>query len=272
MSPVVRVLYDMVYFGLEKLGRYYSEYPGFIVDNKDPENLHRVRLIIPGIADVPMDSWAWPKALFAGSTFGAHCIPPEGTMVWVSFRLGDPNHPIWFNGHYSADDTKNWTTKQKRYNNYWFQTPQGNIIELDDDEGIVTITDAHGNKIQTSSSGVSVIPMQGGKIFHGSLDKGDEAGAMGETAQKVLTTHNKSLLGALSSLSDLSTNLSSMCTKMAAAVSPLGAAAFLISETPSIINSANNLISNNKILNKSLTDTAKNDLPKIPSTKVFLDR
>lgn len=271
MSPIVQVIYNIVYHGMEKLGRYYSEYPGYVFDNKDPDNLCRVRLIIPGIADNPMDDWAWPKDLFAGPGFGAHCIPPEGSVVWVSFRLGDPNHPLWFHGHYGYKDVEDWTDKQKRTNNFWFKTPQGSIIEMDDNEGTIRVTDATGNQIQTSAKGISIIPAKGASIFNGSLDKGDEGTAMGKTTQKIVTVHHKSLLGAISSLSDLSENLGGMMAKMALATTPIGAAAILISDGLSIANSASNVVKNNKTLNKSLTGVNK-DLTKIPSTKVFLDR
>lgn len=271
MSPFSRILYEMVYIGMEKFGRYYSTYPGFIHDNKDPENLHRVRLIIPGIADSPMDEWAWPKGLFAGPKFGAHIIPPEGTMVWVSFRLGDPNHPIWEQGHFSADDTKNWTDKQKRYNNFWFQTPQGNLIELDDQDGTITITDAHGTVVKTSDKGVSIIPKDDKKIFMGSQDKGDEAGTMGDTMQKIATVQHHAILGAISNIDGLSKQLQSLSSGWQTAISPISAAAVLTAQATSILKQNIDMQKNNKTLNKSLTDVNK-DLDKITSKKVFLDR
>lgn len=271
MSPFTRVLYDMIYLGLEKFGRYYSTYPGFIHDNKDPDNLHRVRLIIPGISDAPSDNWAWPKGVFAGTTYGAHCIPPEGTMVWVSFRLGDPDHPLWEQGHFGKGDTDNWTTKQKRYNNYWFQTPQGNIIEMDDEEGTIRITDAHGNVVTTSGKGVSVIPAKGKSLFMGSEDKGDEASAMGDTTQKVAKTQHEALKGAISNISALSQQLQGLGEKWQAAISPILAAGTLTVQGPLLIKQNVDLQKNNKTINKSLTDIDK-DLDKITSKKVFLDR
>lgn len=271
MSPFTKIIYDIIYYGFEKFGRYYSDYPAFVHDNKDPENLHRVRLLIPGIADKPMDSWSYPKALFAGTTWGQHCIPPQGSMVWVSFRLGDPNHPLWFHGHFGMGDIINWTDKQKRVNNFWFQTPQGNLIELDDQEGTIRITDAYGNTTQTSKSGVSVVPYKDGKIFQGSLDAGDEAGSMGETTQKVADTHHQSILGLSSSLQSLAQQTADSWAKMAAALNPLAAAAVVLTEAPNIVDNANKIIDNTKTVNKSLTDI-NDDLPKMTSTKIFLDR
>ncbi len=271
MNPFVKVLYEIVYLGLERFGRYYSIYPGFVYDNKDPKNMHRLRLVIPGIADTPMDEWAWPHGLFSGETFGAHCIPPEGSTVWVSFRLGDPNYPIWEHGHFGKQDTVTWTDSQKRYNNFWFKTPQGNTIELDDELGTITITDAHGNIAKTSDKGVSMIPAKGKKLFMGSEDKGDEASAMGDTTQKIAKIQHAAIKGAISNIDALSEQIKGLGEKWAVAFNPVAAAGILIAQGPLLVKQNLEVQKNNKTLNKSLTDVDK-DLDKITSKKVFLDR
>src|SRR6478609_6207207 len=125
MNPVVKWIYDVMYVGLEKFGRYYSNYRAFVHDNEDPENLHRLQLIIPGIAPNPSDYWAWPKNVYFGKNHGSQCIPQKGEIVWVSFELEDPHRPIWAHGHPGTNDWEKIDKRFKSVKNFWFMTPGG---------------------------------------------------------------------------------------------------------------------------------------------------
>lgn len=90
--------------------RYYGKYQGFVVDNDDPQRRGRLRALVP---DVLGDVWSgWAEACFAyggAGDLGTFSVPPvtkEGdaftTGVWIEFRGGDAQHPIWVGTFFGA--------------------------------------------------------------------------------------------------------------------------------------------------------------------------
>lgn len=125
---------DISYSGIEVVGRYYSNYRAFVFSNEDPENVSRLKLVIPQIAgDEPYEIWAFPKGVFSGENYGVQVLPQKGDLVWVEFEMGDPQVPIWSHGHFGENEKptdKKYTDK----NSYWFQTPKGHSIMINDTE------------------------------------------------------------------------------------------------------------------------------------------
>lgn len=144
IKPVMDILNSLFREGFEKFGRYYSSYRGYVVDNNDPDKLSRLKLVIPQITGKEsMEYWVWPKNHFSGKDYGSQVIPQKGDMVWVEFEMGNPRAPIWQHGHFGfSSDGK---TNEKPANlqdvkNFWFKTPGGHTIELDDTKKKITIT------------------------------------------------------------------------------------------------------------------------------------
>lgn len=82
----------------------YGVYRSVVFDNKDPDGLGRLRLIIPQIfADIPT-GWCWPSGVSGITTD----VPEVNQGVWVSFEGGDPSFPMWFGvfGNEQSNDTK----------------------------------------------------------------------------------------------------------------------------------------------------------------------
>lgn len=138
---------ELVTRGLEKYGLYYSVYRGIVVSNKDPQNLHRVKLQVPQVAgDYTIDYWAWPIGIPSTPNMGFQLIPKVGEMVWVQFEFGNPRRPIWRYGYrgtedYIEDDLKN-------LNTIWFKTKAGHKVILDDDNKLVKLVSAGGLSIE----------------------------------------------------------------------------------------------------------------------------
>lgn len=142
--------------GLEALGRYYSTYPAFVYDRSDPEFRGRLRLVIPMLTrEKPSNTWALPKT-FAGKGFGSQSIPKSGSMVWVSFRHGDRRYPIWEHGYLGKDEQSD--DRLQGYDNHWYKTPGGHLVELDDNSGNeeIRITHKSGAKIVMTNDGVEL--------------------------------------------------------------------------------------------------------------------
>lgn len=137
-------------YGFEHFGLYYSSYRGFIVDNKDPKKLGRVKVRVPQLTqDKAIERWAFPKGQPAGKDFGDFMIPPKGSNVWVEFENGDSNFPIWLGGHWAdkngetpeegkKSDPKNRVRKSEKY-----------MLEMDDEGGKMRMSNLeHGDKVE----------------------------------------------------------------------------------------------------------------------------
>ncbi|HEY6180485.1 MAG TPA: phage baseplate assembly protein V [Kofleriaceae bacterium] len=99
---------------LERLEcRHLGKYQAFVVDNADPQKRGRLRLQIPEVLGPDVVSgWAEPCFAYGGGPdYGHFSIPPictsaDGkaytTGVWVEFRGGDPQYPIWIGTFFGA--------------------------------------------------------------------------------------------------------------------------------------------------------------------------
>lgn len=66
-------------------------YRGKVVDNADPEDLMRCRVVVPQVlGSETVSDWAWP-CVDVGSTE----VPEIGAPIWIMFIGGDVDHPVW---------------------------------------------------------------------------------------------------------------------------------------------------------------------------------
>lgn len=139
--PIVAFLKDLMYHGIETMGRYYSSYRGIVVDNADPLNLQRVQLIIPEVGGSnPYKYWAHAKGAFNGTGYGTQMIPQKGELVWVEFERGHPEVPIYSLGHMGNGDIPTDDSELVDPNCYWLITPGGMKVKLNDTKKTLTIT------------------------------------------------------------------------------------------------------------------------------------
>jgi hypothetical protein len=131
----------LMYHGLEAVGKYYSSYRAYVMDNEDPENMGRIMVTIPSItADKMHIKWAYPKGQFSGKGYGMQFLPVKGDVVWVEFENGNARFPIWSHGHFSKDE------KPEEFSSpliYGFKSPKGQLIIVDDsgDEPVIRFND-----------------------------------------------------------------------------------------------------------------------------------
>jgi uncharacterized protein involved in type VI secretion and phage assembly len=88
--------------------RYYGKYRGFVVDNKDPAQLGRLKLSVPSVlGNQVVTGWASACVPFGGAADqGFLFIPDPGVGVWVEFEEGDPEFPIWVGMFWSKPDAE----------------------------------------------------------------------------------------------------------------------------------------------------------------------
>lgn len=146
MNPLVKIISDMFMKGLENFGRYYSAYRGFVISNEDPEGYGRLQLKVPSIyGDNIMTYWAWQKGTFSGPGYGSQVLPKKGDMVWVEFEMGSPRKPIWDYGHFSkTQGEKDKPEELRDPNTYWFKSPEGHLVIIDDTNNQVKVLHKDG--------------------------------------------------------------------------------------------------------------------------------
>lgn len=75
---------------------------GEVVSNNDPENLGRVKVFIPGIAEPT--PWALPLGRPTAPSEGVWWVPKVGAEVGVFFRQGDIDYPHYMAGHWGRGE------------------------------------------------------------------------------------------------------------------------------------------------------------------------
>lgn len=152
-NPLLNIIKDILHLGLETFGRYYSTYRGFVFSNEDPQGLQRVQLIIPEVGgNNPYAYWAIPKGVFSGTGYGSQIIPQKGELVWVEFERGHPEVPIYTLGYFGVGEMPN-DPELADTNCYWFKTPYGHLIKINDTKKYITIT-TNGAEITINPQGL----------------------------------------------------------------------------------------------------------------------
>jgi len=162
-------------------GRWYGVHIGLVSDIKDPDNLGRVKVLLPWMPDSGGDRyevWARLSVFMAGNNRGAWFIPDVDDEVLVAFAGGDPSQPfvigsLW-NGSdsppESMDGSGNNYKKVLRSRNgvkltlddqdgqeqFIAETPGGQKVTLKDGPGSIIIEDSNGNSIKLESSGITI--------------------------------------------------------------------------------------------------------------------
>lgn len=132
MSPSDSLWHKLTHYGLEFFGLFYSNYRGFVIDNKDPKNLNRVKVIIPAInPDDKEGTWAYPKNTWGGKDYGTNLLPLVNDMIWIEFEHGNTDCPVWSHAGYGRDEKPE---EFSETTNYGFKTPKKNLIIIEDGE------------------------------------------------------------------------------------------------------------------------------------------
>lgn len=161
----------------EMQSRYYGKYRGFVIDNADPENRARLKLVVPSLLGEAETSWALPCLPFGGlADQGLFMVPEVDAQVWVEFEEGNLSYPIWTGTFWqqSGDAPSEVTGPEPTAR--IIKTPSGHLLHFEDksgeervslkhnsaaellidEEGTLSLTDKNGARITLDASGNSV--------------------------------------------------------------------------------------------------------------------
>ena len=129
MNPFIEFRENILKHGLEYYGMYYAKYEGNVADNDDPEVRGRIKVKCPAAYGKKVfNNWALPYGMFTGNKIGFFAIPQVGDPVWVSFKNGMPEYPLWTYGWIPKDYKQDGAGVGK----YLITTPNGYRLLFDD--------------------------------------------------------------------------------------------------------------------------------------------
>jgi phage protein D/phage baseplate assembly protein gpV len=143
----------------KKSANSYGVVVGIVTNLKDPDNLARVKVKYPTIADSLESNWARLATPMAGANRGIEFIPEINDEVLVAFEYNDINRPYIIGGLWngvekppeSSDKVVSGDGKvQKRV----IKSRSGHVITFDDTQSAekISIVDKSGQKITLDSS------------------------------------------------------------------------------------------------------------------------
>lgn len=95
--------------------RHYGLYRAVVADNRDPENLRRLKLQVQ-TTGTEITNWAWPVL--------STSIPPAvGSGVYVSYLGGDPEYPLWIGEFGTTGERKGLFAY-----GFWYSTSDQNAL------------------------------------------------------------------------------------------------------------------------------------------------
>lgn len=185
LEVLSKMLDNILTYGLEAVGKYYSVYRGTVEDNNDPQGLGRLLIKVPFIASDTFPKWVVQENRYSGKGYGTWNIPEIGDIVFVVFERGNPNYPLWRYGYHAAPyGVHEVPEKLRSPKNHWYRTPKGLMVEFDEDSDEIRLTHHNGRQILVGKN-ISII-RKDGKIALGKLDKADEPAVLGDKNEKTL--------------------------------------------------------------------------------------
>ena len=109
---------------------------GIVTNNKDPDNLGRVRVKFPWFSEDDESSWARVATLMGGKDRGTVFLPEVDDEVLVAFEHGDMKRPYVIGALWNGIDTPPAEFSNDGKNNLrLIKSRSGHLIKLDDTDG-----------------------------------------------------------------------------------------------------------------------------------------
>ena len=155
---------------LQQQNKIYGVVVGIVRDIRDPQNLGRIKVDFPWLAEeaeaVAISSdddrahsyWARIATLMAGSNRGSFFVPEVGDEVLVAFEHGDPDRPFVIGALWNTDDPPPESMDTEGNNHIRsIHSRSGHVITLDDNtdeqKAKVTILSQAGHQIVLDDDG-----------------------------------------------------------------------------------------------------------------------
>jgi len=115
----------------------YGLHYGIVCQNKDPDNLDRVKVRFPWLANGDTDQSHWAQLLtpMEGAKFGWYVLPDIDDAVIVVFIGGDMSQPVVIGGVWSTPDNSPEPNEDGANNFRGYRSRAGHRLVFDDSKG-----------------------------------------------------------------------------------------------------------------------------------------
>jgi uncharacterized protein involved in type VI secretion and phage assembly len=157
-------------------GKWYGVVVGVVTNNKDPDNMHRVKVRFPWLNQDDDSNWARIANPMAGNGRGVYFLPEVDDEVLVAFEHGSVEHPYVIGSLWNGKDEPPESNSDGENNNRSIKSRSGHVLRLSDKSGSesIEIIDKTGsnkivitssdNKISIEATGDIEVTSQSGKI------------------------------------------------------------------------------------------------------------
>lgn len=128
---------------------------GIVTNNKDPDELGRVKVKFPWLSDEDESDWVRISSPMAGKDIGIFILPEVNDEVLVVFEHGNIDMPYIIGSLWNGKDKPPETNSDGKNNIKLIKSRSGHIIRIDDTEGeekIEIVDKGEENKICIDSS------------------------------------------------------------------------------------------------------------------------
>lgn len=146
-------------------GAFHGLIPAIVTNNKDPDDLGRVKVKFPSLSAEDESFWARVVSLGAGAARGWNILPEVNDEVVVGFANGDPNRPYLLGGVWNGKDkmpsSQAQTIKAGKVEIREFKTRAGHVLRFTDGDSTakIELLDKTGNNslvIDTVENKISI--------------------------------------------------------------------------------------------------------------------
>jgi uncharacterized protein involved in type VI secretion and phage assembly len=112
----------------------YGLHYGIVCQNKDPDNLDRIKVRFPWLDNGDTDQTAWAQLLtpMEGNKFGWYTLPDIEDVVVVVFIAGDISQPVIVGGVWSTPDNSPEPNEDGKNNFRGYRSRAGHRLVFDD--------------------------------------------------------------------------------------------------------------------------------------------
>lgn len=130
--------------------RFYGVVVGVVSNNQDPDNMHRVKVKFPWLADDVESNWARVAAPMAGPDRGAYFLPEVDDEVLVAFQHGRVDHPYVIGSLWNGKDEAHESNSDGENNNRTIKSRSGHVLRFHDKSGkeMIEIISQSGHELR----------------------------------------------------------------------------------------------------------------------------
>lgn len=141
--------------GLEYWGIYYSKYECIVADISDPDQVGKIKIKNRGLFGNDLSPWCLPSGMFAGKDKCLFALPEIGDIVWLSFKNGNIQFPVWEYGLWAKGELPSEATEDYGNVDVW-KTKSGLILLFDNTKEIVKLIHPNGLEIVMDKDTISL--------------------------------------------------------------------------------------------------------------------